>query len=1012
MSLKEAILEELKEGDQVALIYGQSLQAAGRILRLTPNLIQIDTGSGRPRIELESIYSYDIVEEAQEEPAPPAKQSASGQEEEIAAGIAQSQAPTPEAAADWDGIRRSARSSGNRGVQRAVEGILDALRFASRQQSGGQDKIRDITARTLNSIQLYPEETALFRRVLGGICLLRGDFAGAEDHFASAGEFRAAAYAAQWGGRPQEAEGYLNRYILENRLWEGALIRQYGDLAAAKKDASALWICLRREAAPEEERLHCLIDCAVYLARRGGFPIRWARPEALYSAENLPGIVDSLPDGWRAEGFQMEPAPPQISENPDQSRWRTGSVKTYNTNCFGFLREEDGGDCYFYVRQVLEEDIDLRQALYFGQWRGLEVRYVDGVGRKGRSADAIELTDRGRAEARKRLARCREEHGRETLEGYIEFYSQHNTWGVIRSGGTGYGFYQSAVTDPFLRAYLDELFEVPENMEFKVTFAADLSRGGKPVAKQVAALEPFPEEDRQRWIQRRYVSQEEAERWQAEQAPADEAPQEEIRLPEEGEDPYPALNYEALAPWTGPLHPATEAPAPAAEGESAPAESAGESPAPAEPEAEKQPSEAVSSTLDSGVSEKASEAPPVGEQPMLFGGEAGEEGVDQRPLSGYIQARLEEVDLEKLVQDGCVKEGRFEGTLEEAKRAVDALSAQAADQEAEDRAEALLAAAKLVSQVQERHPDSGPALEVLGLGRGQIQRLVGQGLFLQGGALAAAGRTDGTRFLYLEALSVLSRNSPAFGWAFGGYLGSYFWPGEELEARVKENGASVQEGLSILQRLEYILREEGVFALGMLQLTNVLQYRGELGREVEKTLFRCEHYKAVRSHFHRLGITDAGPTDIGFLTELRLAANRVKGVHRRLEELLDACIRRPVGGLAQRERLSALGDESWELWMSPTGSARLRELLTLLEEINRTGSLSDRNRQGEIFSQVLTQLEQLKAGIDACPTYVSHHILRPRIVQLAAAVAAERDKSSAPVPSIDVTIPEDGFHRI
>ena len=63
MSLKKDFLEEISVGDSIIVVYAQQREVTGRVLRLTDEQVCIQTEKGSPRILLDSIVCYDILDD-------------------------------------------------------------------------------------------------------------------------------------------------------------------------------------------------------------------------------------------------------------------------------------------------------------------------------------------------------------------------------------------------------------------------------------------------------------------------------------------------------------------------------------------------------------------------------------------------------------------------------------------------------------------------------------------------------------------------------------------------------------------------------------------------------------------------------------------------------------------------------------------------------------------------------------------------------------------------------------
>ena len=192
MSLKKYILEDLengdlKKGDWLQLVFGQSQKTVGTVLDTNEDLILLQTQKGKAKILLDSIISYEVLEAAKGsgepvEELPGEKKSLlqpavlyapvreHSEEERIVADIKRSRGPSPEEVADLNGIRAAAKSVDDRDVQRTVGSILDAVSFAEKQHNTGREyKFRDILARTRAAIHNFPAERVLFRRLQAAV---------------------------------------------------------------------------------------------------------------------------------------------------------------------------------------------------------------------------------------------------------------------------------------------------------------------------------------------------------------------------------------------------------------------------------------------------------------------------------------------------------------------------------------------------------------------------------------------------------------------------------------------------------------------------------------------------------------------------------------------------------------------------------------------------------------------------------------------------------------------------
>ena len=188
MTLKELFLDEVKEGDKVAVsVSGRQEPVIGILDALDDNLCRIQTKNGSPRIALDSITSYDILEEYNEiesetETFPILNQQLVDNKTvntfsrpepiEQLTDVLESPPPGDFESVDWDGICKSLTDEAiSTELKQNINNICSSFgfiqsRFNQLHQNDLDEKLHNLRARILKLCKEYPDSSwALYRMI-------------------------------------------------------------------------------------------------------------------------------------------------------------------------------------------------------------------------------------------------------------------------------------------------------------------------------------------------------------------------------------------------------------------------------------------------------------------------------------------------------------------------------------------------------------------------------------------------------------------------------------------------------------------------------------------------------------------------------------------------------------------------------------------------------------------------------------------------------------------------------
>lgn len=554
-TFQDIILSEIQTGDRVRICYGQqgAQTATGTVLRINEVLIHLKSGKSEPRILLNQIISFDILSPEEEE-------ASNGGEEQKAAPAAKT-VPAGHVLAD---LRAELKQKGNplevrtaakllrqalkeapKGIRETASGVLDSLENAVTNHTL-REKLHDLKART-NRIEQNAETAsakALLAALMGALELGAEEYETAARCFTEAEWPELAAECLIRAKKPEEALPLLVQAALSGRCLQYEGCRALGEGCREARNISP--IIRGKEQTADEETLHRLLLAAAVAAERENVELEGDASSA--PGELLDALFYALPTSWKELSQEVREREEQLAQAelerqkeeaaPAEKPVLITTIQNFfPEQRYGFLRVEPD-NIFFYITQVTDQDLMLRQLLAKGNYSGLEVSYERGTNHLGRlAASNIRLTEAGLREAAKRLDRV----GRDQFQrGTILFYQREKTWGkVVDLKGNKWSFKDNALVDPWLEEYCHTTFFFSEQ---DVLFRLDTLKDGKQVVGQMIRERPFDETEIS--YHQLKPSAERLEQWAAFTAALDAPPE------RDEHDPYEDYPYEPLAPET------------------------------------------------------------------------------------------------------------------------------------------------------------------------------------------------------------------------------------------------------------------------------------------------------------------------------------------------------------------------------------------------------------------------------------------------------------------------------
>lgn len=424
-TFQDFLLSEIHVGDRVELCYGQqgAQTAVGTVLRINEVMVHLKSSKSEPRILLNQIISFDILPPEEENPpAPDEKQQtnpvviqvvhAGHLLADLRAELKREEKPLTAKTASK--LLRQALKEESKSIRDAASGVLDSMDNAVTNHTL-PEKLHDLKAR-VNRIEQSAETASarsLLAALLGVLELGAEEYETAARCFAQAEWPELAAECLIQAKKPEEALPLVLQAVLDGRCLPYACCRVLGEKCRDDRNLSP--IIRGKEQTEDEETLRRLLLAGAVAAGREN--VELAGDTGTAPGELLDMLIYALPDSWKELSGEVRELEEQLAQAelerqkeeaaPAEEPVLTTTIQNFfPEKRFGFLRV-DPDNIFFYITQVTDQDLMLRQLLARGNYNGLEVSYERGTNHLGAlAASNICLTEAGRREAAKRLGPC------------------------------------------------------------------------------------------------------------------------------------------------------------------------------------------------------------------------------------------------------------------------------------------------------------------------------------------------------------------------------------------------------------------------------------------------------------------------------------------------------------------------------------------------------------------------------------------------------------------------------
>lgn len=537
MTLKELFLKEARQGFRVEIsVSGRQDTITGTIVELDHDICRIKTLSGAPWVGLDSITSYDILEEAELannvssaiennlERSIDFAPSVQPKSIKALMGILELPSPDDFDIVDWTGIYEELMETDSSiELKREVDSIRSTFKNITKQlgQMPPKDletRMHNLRAKALTLRQKYPHASRELYCMVAAMHFITKNYEEALTYFEKGNDKYSAVYAAYRGGSTAKFTQYIDQYITNPSVYDPFLYKLYADNCINTLDITALCNRTRnlreKHTLSEEEKntLYCLCAAGLRIAQVLGLSIAWAmKCERGEEFECIDSLIKSLPDSWKKTVVGQTNN--DVSEQSTNTLFKATICTFNNDGLYGWINGRPNNH-FFHITQVNCSDI-LRHILARPDMaKGLEVTYRLGVPKKSNHDTAaydIRLTERGVSEATKRLEK---NHAQKTVATEIVGYLQEfrYNFGKVYVEGEPYNVIENQITDPYLKGYL----AITSHPDIRVVFSPATDRKGKRIAKNVRIDDStihFSDADINEMLQSRAVTQAELDQW-------------------------------------------------------------------------------------------------------------------------------------------------------------------------------------------------------------------------------------------------------------------------------------------------------------------------------------------------------------------------------------------------------------------------------------------------------------------------------------------------------------------
>ncbi len=478
------ILSALNINEKIKIDYGAGLSEEGIILDIFDNGIKLDTDLGICLIFSQSITSIKYLEASEK---PTVEHNDFFSHDTFIFDIYE----------EFNEVKYIVNESEDDYIVSKFNSIFDSITNSIKSNSI-KSKSHNLKAKILTLSEDCPTHE-LHRAIdilLGLLHISAEEYEEAIYPLLRAKKFLLAAYSSEKINKKNQADVYKLYAYLSKEI---SINTEFTNICIRNKDVSAIHGLLN--IAEPDDILSCLrliySRCNLQIPEFHDTDIKHQIQTMLEILTNDWGISSIIEEFNTVNNFNYDLSHVYINDETVHK----GIVSLFNTTYkLGNIKYDDK-TIFFSIRQVREEEVELRMLLANLNFEDLEVEFELGFNNKGIAATNIALSQKGLSLAQKKLTH-------QELQGFIAHYDNDEQWGYIRKDNSTYPFKPKNIIDPYLRAYFR--YSYYEDIDFNVNFEIG-QFNEKKIAINISKQEPFTDSEIQHLTD--YIFEEDLQKW-------------------------------------------------------------------------------------------------------------------------------------------------------------------------------------------------------------------------------------------------------------------------------------------------------------------------------------------------------------------------------------------------------------------------------------------------------------------------------------------------------------------
>jgi preprotein translocase subunit YajC len=354
-------------------------------------------------------------------------------------------------------------------------------------------------------------------------------------------------------------------------------------------------------------------------------------------------------------------------------------------------------------------------------------------------------------------------------------------------------------------------------------------------------------------------------------------------------------------------------------------------------------------------------------------------------MTEFAIKKRDELDIDSLTKSTSIELGSFTGTPQQARKIISAL--KYASRKAVtplSKMQSFLGASKIIDLVLTGKFEED-LLKEYKLSRNYEALYVGNGMAAYGDYMAQdlTATNDTVTFIYHNALVILSDMADKFEeWtnSFNRCLYSYFDDRQGMREYVRQGKKEEHPNNEILKNKDsaYPLREFLIGIIFLLKAINKTTWYKTLLNDLYDSPLREKVFAELLS----LGIStppDLPPSLEQFTKNFEKAIFDLEQTYSDLDKELDSCVKNTFSDLRRAEIIIKLQQEYFQRWICDVDRMRLNEIVKIQEMVDNYRNSNIFEDRAYVLSQLVSRIDALCEQIVKYPTYLSYEVFLQRL---------------------------------